>query len=420
MSPLTAPRLDDTRIIGLVGLAHGTSHFFHLLLPPLFPFFLADFGLTYAQLGLLTTVFFVVSSIGQALSGFLVDRYGATRLLSIGLSFFCVASLWVSQAQGYTGLLIGAALLGCGNAVFHPVDYTIINRRVSAPRLGHAYSTHGIAGNLGWAAAPVFLVAIATASHWRVACLCAAAFAFAVLALTLLRRQDLFVAPTWHVGGSGASKAAGQEHSLAFMKLAVVWLCFGFFFASTIALGAIQNFSVPAMRAMFGLSLESATLTLSAYLVCGALGMLVGGFVAGKARHTHWVVAAGLSSGVLLLVLLGFSLSKGGMPSILLALAGFSIGIAGPSRDLLIKKATPANASGRVYGTVYSGLDVGLAISPLLVGTAMDAGKPEAVFLIAAAALAVSIAFAMTVGTRKKQHATQPAQALQQQTPKAT
>jgi MFS family permease len=204
------------------------------------------------------------------------------------------------------------------------------------------------------------------------------------------------------------------------MKLAVVWLCFGFFFASTIALGAIQNFSVPAMRAMFGLSLESATLTLSAYLVCGALGMLVGGFVAGKARHTHWVVAAGLSSGVLLLVLLGFSLSKGGMPSILLALAGFSIGIAGPSRDLLIKKATPANASGRVYGTVYSGLDVGLAISPLLVGTAMDAGKPEAVFLIAAAALAVSIAFAMTVGTRKKQHATQPAQALQQQTPKAT
>jgi MFS family permease len=420
MSQLTTARLNDTRIISLVGLAHGTSHFFHLLLPPLFPFFLADFGLTYAQLGLLTTVFFVVSSIGQALSGFLVDRYGATRLLSIGLSFFCLASLWVSQTQGYTGLLIGAVLLGCGNAVFHPVDYTIINRRVSAPRLGHAYSTHGIAGNLGWAVAPVFLVAIATASHWRVACLCAASFAFAALALTLLRRQDLFVAPTWHVGEPSASKAAGQEHSLAFMKLAVVWLCFGFFFASTIALGAIQNFSVPAMRALYGLSLESATLTLSAYLVCGALGMLVGGFVAGEARHTHWVVAAGLSSGVLLLVLLGFSISKDGMPSILLALAGFSIGIAGPSRDLLIKKATPANASGRVYGTVYSGLDVGLAISPLLVGTAMDAGKPQAVFLIAAAALAVSIAFAVTVGTRKKPHATQPAQALQQQTPKAT
>ena len=69
---LPAPRhgalREDVRTIGLIGLAHGTSHFFHLLLPPLFPWFIRDFGYSYAELGLLVSVFFAVSGIGQALA----------------------------------------------------------------------------------------------------------------------------------------------------------------------------------------------------------------------------------------------------------------------------------------------------------------------------------------------------------------
>ena len=157
MTAPTASLRDDARTIGLIGLAHGTSHFFHMLLPPLFPLFIRDFGLSYAELGLLVSTFFVVSGIGQALAGFLVDRVGARPVLFAALSCFVLAALAAATAQGYAGLMAAAALAGVGNSPFHPVDFTILNKRVSQPRLGHAFSVHGISGNLGWAVAPVFM-----------------------------------------------------------------------------------------------------------------------------------------------------------------------------------------------------------------------------------------------------------------------
>jgi len=63
---IAAPFKQDATVIGLVGLAHASSHFGHLLLPLLFPVFMQEFGLSYSQLGLLMTVFFVVSGVGQA------------------------------------------------------------------------------------------------------------------------------------------------------------------------------------------------------------------------------------------------------------------------------------------------------------------------------------------------------------------
>ena len=75
------PFRQDAAVVGLVGLAHASSHFSHLLLPLMFPVFMAEFGLSYSQVGLLMTVFFVVSGIGQAAAGFAVDRLGARPLL---------------------------------------------------------------------------------------------------------------------------------------------------------------------------------------------------------------------------------------------------------------------------------------------------------------------------------------------------
>ncbi len=400
-SSLATSPSSDLRTISLVGVAHGTSHFFHLLLPSLFTFFAQDFGLSFAQLGLLTTVFFAVSGLGQALSGFLVDRYGATRLLYFGLSAFAMAAFVVSQASGYVGLIIGAAILGLGNAVFHPVDYTILNRRVSSPRLGHAYSTHGITGNLGWALAPVFLVGIAGVSHWRVAVLCASGLALIVLFAVMMRSDDLYVAPSWT---PVTTTQINDAHPLAFMRLPVVWLCFGFFFASALALGAIQNFAVPALRQLYAMPLEQATLTLSAYLVCSAFGMFIGGFAAARTTQSHRVIAMTLGIAVLLLVLLSLRTFNNAIAPFLLIVSGFGIGMAGPSRDLMIKRATPAGSTGRVYGTVYSGLDVGLGLAPLILGFALDAGKPQAVFALAALALVLAIVLANAVVSNKSAH----------------
>ena len=147
----------DAAVIGLVGLAHASSHFSHLLLPLMFPVFMKVFSLTYSELGLLMSIFFVVSGIGQALAGFLVDRLGARPVLFCALTLLAAGCLWAARAQGYTDLMVVAVFLGLGNCSFHPVDFTILNQRVSVPRLGYAFSAHGLTGNLGWAVAPVFM-----------------------------------------------------------------------------------------------------------------------------------------------------------------------------------------------------------------------------------------------------------------------
>ncbi|HYY52847.1 MAG TPA: MFS transporter, partial [Myxococcales bacterium] len=165
----------DFRVMSLVAFAHGTSHFFHLVIPSLFPWLMAEFNLSFTRAGTLTTAFFVVSGIGQAAAGFAVDRYGAQKVLSAGLALLALSALALASAQGYPALVAAAVLAGAGNAVFHPADFTVLNRRVSTARLGHAFSAHGVAGNVGWGVAPVLMAAIASAAGWRTAALAAAA-----------------------------------------------------------------------------------------------------------------------------------------------------------------------------------------------------------------------------------------------------
>ena len=113
--PITpTPLRQDARIIGLVGLAHASSHFAHLLLPPLFPVFAVQFGLSFSELGFLMTVFFFISGVGQAMSGFLVDKVGARPVLFAALGCFLAACLAGAVAQGWGGLLVVAVFAGLG------------------------------------------------------------------------------------------------------------------------------------------------------------------------------------------------------------------------------------------------------------------------------------------------------------------
>ena len=394
LPPLTAPLKQDAAIIGLVGLAHASSHFAHLLLPLMFPVFMKEFGFSYSELGLLMTTFFVVSGLGQASAGFAVDRLGARPLLFVAMGIFVVACVAASMVNGYTGLLGVAALAGLGNAIFHPVDFTILNQRVSGPRLGHAFSAHGLTGNLGWAAAPVFLVTISSLYHWRTAYLAAAAMYVGILILLFLQRDKL----STQVVVRHADVHA--EHDMAFMKLPVVWWCFGFFLLSTMTLAVVQIFSVSILKAMHGVSFEAATLTLTAYMLCGALGMFVGGFIAARTTNSDRVVAAAMFVGAVLLALCGTGFFGATGTMVVLAGTGFAVGIGGPSRDMMIKRATPQGATGRVYGMVYSGLDVGFAISPILFGVFMDRGWYGATLIGAAAVLLLSVVAALGVGRR--------------------
>lgn len=383
--------------MSLVGLAHATSHFTHLLLPPLFPVLMAEFDLSFSQVGLLMTVFFVVSGIGQASSGFVVDRLGARPVLFVSLLLFTAAAFMASMADSYAGLVLVSVLAGLGNAPFHPVDFSILNQRVSTPRLGHAFSVHGLTGNLGWAAAPVFLVGIATLSDWRTAYQAATVMYLCVLALLIWQRAHLkteVVIRSHHTSGGS---------DLAFMRLPVIWWCFAFFLLSTMTLAVVQTYSASILKAVHSVSLEAATFTLTAYMLCGAVGMAVGGFVAAKSAHTERVVGVSMGAGALLMLLAATGWMGGVGTMIVLAVTGFAVGIAGPSRDMMIRRATPKGATGRVYGTVYSGLDMGFAISPLIFGVFMDRGWYGVTLAGAALVLMLSVYVALGVGRRTRE-----------------
>lgn len=396
LSPV--PLRQDAAVIGLVGLAHGTSHFSHLLLAPLFPVFIRDFGLSFSDVGLLMTVFFIISGVGQALAGFLVDRVGARPVLFAAISCFLVASLVASQATSYAGLMAVAMLAGLGNAPFHPADFTILNQRVSPQRLGYAFSAHGLTGNLGWALAPAFLVGISALSDWRTAYLGAAVLYVCVLALLFWQRDKL---RTEVVPRSTAATRAASGGDLAFMRLPVVWWCFAFFLLSTMTLAVVQSFAPSIMKAVHGVSVEVATLTVSAYMLCGALGMLVGGFVAAaNPMSSDRIVALAMAAGALLLLVCATGWLGGQGTLVALAITGFAVGVGGPSRDMMIKKATPKGATGRVYGTVYSGLDLGFALSPALFGLLMDRGWYATTLAGAALVLGLSVVAAVGVGRR--------------------
>jgi FSR family fosmidomycin resistance protein-like MFS transporter len=392
----------DALTIGLIGLAHATSHFFHMLLPPMFPWLIDAFGLGYSQLGLLVSVFFVVSGTGQALAGFLVDRVGARPILYVAMLCFATAGAAAAMASGYSGLMVAAALAGLGNAPFHPVDFTILNKRVSQARLGHAFSVHGISGNLGWAFAPIFLLGVTTATgSWRAAYGAAALVPLAVLAVLVWQRRAVddrlgSWAPSVEPRGQPAS--AVPEHPMAFLRLPSVWLCFSFFFWTTVTLSAVQSFAGPALMISYGLPKAWSSMLVTGYMICGALGMLLGGFLAVRAERLERVIAASLLTCGALLVVVGFGWVQGIAAAWLVILAGLGSGLAGPSRDMLIKRAAPPGATGRVYGTVYSGLDLGFALAAPVLGALMDRGQPLAIFLVGAGALVVGVASAAWVG----------------------
>ncbi|MGE6916979.1 MFS transporter [Achromobacter kerstersii] len=378
-------RRRDWKIILLIGVAHASSHFFQLVLPSLYVSLGNEFGLDFARLGLLVSTFYVVSGIGQASSGFVVDRIGARPVLWFGLACFVVSGLLIGSATGYTMLVAAAVVGGIGNSVFHPADYSIINHRITAPRLGHAFSAHGLTGNLGWALTPVFMTTITLLADWRVAAYSAAGLVAAVLLLTVIGRHliggpsPLEVQPDAKSAKPAAAKP--QESVLTtlgtLLSKPALWGAFLFFACTSIALSSVQNYTIPLLGQLYDLSKVAASSALSGYMVASAVGMAAGGFLVSANPRTERTVMVALILAGLTLVVLALGLVPAAFAAPVVALAGFCSGVAAPSRDMLIRRVTPKGSTGSVYGLVYSGMDVGSALGPLAFGLLLDAGMRQ-------------------------------------------
>jgi len=395
------------KVIGLVSVAHSCSHFFQLALPPLFPLLKQALGVGYAELGLLTTLFFIASGLSQTPAGFLVDRFGAHRVLFGGLGLLAGSILLCGLAPAYWTLVPLMILAGIGNSVFHPSDYSILSASVERGRLGRAYGAHTLGGNLGWALAPVAMLGLATAFGWRAALVIAGATGLSVLAVLATQASEL------HGGGAAERHReparAAPGTILRVLLSAPILLCFGYFMLLSVASVGLQNFLPATLSALYGTSLATAGAALTGLLLGSSAGIVIGSLLADRTRHHDRVVAFGLAVGAALILLV----AEVDLPRLLLigvlALAGLHMGMTTPSRDMLVRGATPHGATGKVFGFVYSGLDAGSATAPVILGLMLDHGRPADTLWLAAIALIVAVGTATSL-RRASPAAPQPAE----------
>jgi MFS transporter, FSR family, fosmidomycin resistance protein len=377
-------------LVGFISAAHFVSHYYILLLPPLFPFVRADYGVSYTELGLALAAFNVVSAALQTPAGFLVDRLGARILLVAGLLIGGLAFLIVGMTHSFWLMVAMFALAGVGNTVYHPADYALLSHHVPAKRIGQAFSVHTFAGMLGSAVAPGSLLLMQSLWGWRGAFIGAGALGFAVAAL-LLTMGDETKTPDTPAPVRGAGSAGWR-----LLLSPPILLNLGFFLLLALMSGGMYNYSVVALGALDGTPLATANGALSAHLFLSALGVLIGGVVATRTARHSLVATLGLAAIAALIALIAY-VDLGSWPLIaVMALAGFCFGIIMPSRDMIVRDATPPGSFGKVFGFVTTGFNLGGIVAPLAFGAIMDHGSPRLVFLGVAACSLVAI---LTVAT---------------------
>jgi MFS family permease len=375
------------KVLSLVCGGHFVSHFYLMVLPPLFPFINRDLGLTFAELGIILTARYVATGIAQVPIGFLVDRFGAKLTLVGGLLLMVLSYAAFAFASNFWLMFFFVALGGIGDAVFHPADYAILNGSVSRERMGRAFSVHTFAGHIGFAVGPAAVLPIAVATDWRTAMLASAVFGFAVMVLLLSQWRVMQEEFPGEDKKSKKDTAAGGS---------VLWsrpvlLLFLFFAISTLATGGISGFSVSALVKLQDIPEALAGMPLTAFMLTSAFAVLAGGLIADrKIRHDLFAALGFLCAAVVMILIAAVPMNFV-LLVIAFGLAGFCLGVIRPARDLMVRDVAPPGASGKVFGFVFSGQNVGGAVAPPIYGLLVDLTDPHWVFYISAGFLILGI-----------------------------
>ncbi len=362
-------------LLAQVSIAHLVSHLHIMTVPAMLPLLPDAMQVSFVELGIAIGLFNIVSALVQAPLGFLVDRLGARRMLMAALLLGTVSFGLVAAFPSYPYLLAAMILAGLANGVYHLADYSLLSRGIPPKRMGRAFSIHTFAGFLGSALAPPIMigVALATAPRWSFAIAAIAGpMAWAVMVIIGSPLPD-------KKQNNGVTEPRGGEArpiTTPVMTLAVLTLLFTLLSLST---GAIEKFSVSALVQGFDVALPAANLALTIFLFASAFGVLAGGVLADR-TDKHGYVAAGAFALAAFIVVLVIRMP---LPPVALATAlgvtGFLTGLVAPSRDMLVRAASPAGAEGRTFGIVSTGFNVGGVIGPILFGFLLDRGLASGV-----------------------------------------
>ncbi len=392
--PADAGWLRDAKVISLVAIAHFVSHVYIMLLPPIFVLVKDHFGVGYTEIALALTAYNVMSALLQTPAGFMVDRIGARAMLTGGLILSGIAICVAALLPGYWFFLVGYALLGIANTVYHPADYSILSATIDGKRMGKAFSIHTFAGYLGSGVTPALVIAAVALWGWNGGFIAAAVLSFIAALLLIVAGSVLPRAPRKAPGQAG--KPGDGKVGLDLLLSGPILRNLLFFFCLAMANGGIQTFSVVSLGAIHGTSAEVANIGLSGFLLFSAAGVLLGGIIADRTPHHERVAAVGFAFTSTMAVLLGWVTMPAALLIFVMSLGGLLNGMIQPSRDMMVRAVTPPGSFGKVFGFVTTGFNLGGMIAPLIYAWLMDHGQPQMIYAIVVAFILLALVTAMT------------------------
>ena len=390
-SVLSLPR-DELKSVGLISVGHGFSHFYMLVLPPLFPLIRADLGVSWTELGLLIAVFSVATGVAQLPAGILVDRIGARPVLFAGLVLQAAPFALVAFFPTYWGLMTLVLAAGIGISVFHPADYAILAAQIGAERQGRAFGIHIFAGYAGWVVAPPLMLALATALGWAAAVSVTGLLGLLFVAVAALYREALDDAAIRAAPKDGTErKPYGFRSTIRFLLSPPVLLFLLFFTALATGSAGIHAFAVVGLVELYDASLAAANAQLTGYFAAAAVGVLIGGVIADRVTDHEGLAALCFVASAAFLGVIALELLP--LEWVIVPMLGSAVTLAmmSPSRDLLVRKICPPGTIGTVFGFVTTGFSVGAAIGPPIFGYVADAGRPDLIFWLSGAFTLVCI-----------------------------
>jgi MFS transporter, FSR family, fosmidomycin resistance protein len=287
-------------VILAISFCHLLNDMMQSLLPAIYPDLKVDFGLSFAQIGIVTLVYQMTASILQPLVGLYADRRPTPLALPGGTLFSLAGLVVLSIAHRYVILLVGASLLGVGSSVFHP-ESSRVARMAAGGRHGLAQSLFQVGGNTGQALGP--LAAALVVVRWG-----QSSVAFFAL-LSLLSGAILWNVGTWYRqhglarldrGVSRQSVHAPLPLSTVVRGIAVLLLLI---FSKYIYLTSLTSYYTFYLIEHFALSVQAAQLHLFVFLAAIAVGTILGGPISDRfgRKRVIWISILGALPFTLLL-----------------------------------------------------------------------------------------------------------------------
>ena len=294
----------ETTVMGILlalSLSHLLNDTIQSLLPAIYPVLKDSFQLSYAQIGTITFVFQMTGSLLQPVVGFYTDRRPKPYSLAVGMGVTLTGLVLLSQAGSFSHILMAAALVGTGSAVFHP-EASRVARLASGGRHGFAQSLFQVGGNLGTSFGPL-LAALVVVPHGQGSILWFSGIALLGIAV-------LSGVGGWyqrHLAERRARGAGhGHEHRVVLSRKRVVWaiaVLVVLMFSKFIYLVSLSNYYTFYLIDRFHVTVSHAQYALFVFLFAVAAGTIIGGPVGDRIgrKRVIWISILGVAPFSLLL-----------------------------------------------------------------------------------------------------------------------